>query len=168
MINTIAKYTFWILFYILVQTLIINNINLWGIAAPQLYIYTLLILPATLSRNLLLTIGFLVGLTIDIFCNTLGMHTLAIITAAFLQKPILSLFHKRGVEVEEYSIRTLGVSSYMKFCSLFVLTHHLLLFTIEYFSIFNFYLLFFKGIASAIVTTLLIFLIENLKLSLGD
>ena len=77
---------------LLIQVLLLNHINLWGYATPFLYIWLILKLPYDMPRGLVITLGFITGLIIDIFCNTPGMHAFATTTLAFMRLPILHLF----------------------------------------------------------------------------
>ncbi|MCB0756525.1 MAG: rod shape-determining protein MreD, partial [Flavobacteriales bacterium] len=57
----------------LLQVLIFNHLNLGGYINPFPYIYLILILPISMGRIQLLLIGFLLGLTIDVFSDTGGL-----------------------------------------------------------------------------------------------
>lgn len=168
MINLYIRYTSIFLFYTLVQVLVLNNIILGGVAAPMLYVYVLLLLPASMPRPWVITVGFLLGLTIDLFTNTPGLNALATVVAAFFREPIIGLFNKREIQTEKYSIVSMGWSAYMTFALTLISVHHILLFAVEYFSLFNFYLLLVKCVASVALTTFLVFLIEHLKSSTHD
>ena len=78
------------LFLVLVpaQAVIFNNLILFNIALPLVFIYLIISLPVTLSTNWSLTIGFVTGLAVDIFSDTSGMNALACTTLAFIRKPV--------------------------------------------------------------------------------
>ena len=67
----------WSIVLILAQVLVFNHICLFGYAVAFVFIYTLIKLPISMSKEWQFTIAFLLGLVIDIFSDTLGMNTLA-------------------------------------------------------------------------------------------
>ena len=66
------------------QVFILNELRLGGFINPWLYLYFILMLPIHIPGWLLLMVAFLTGFTIDVFSNTIGMHTLATVFLAFL------------------------------------------------------------------------------------
>ena len=57
------------LILILAQVIVLNHVCLFGVAVPFAFLYVLLRLPVSLSQNWALTIGFCLGLVIDIFSS---------------------------------------------------------------------------------------------------
>lgn len=96
---------------VLLQVLIIKQIELGPIGGSiiQLYIYPLfiLLLPLRLSREVLLLIGFLLGLTIDLFYNSAGLHASATVFTAFIRPYVL-----RGLEPRAGYDKTKGLTPY--------------------------------------------------------
>lgn len=80
-----------ILFIILVlaQVLIFNHIMLFGVAAPIVFIYFIIRLNMSVSFNALITLGFLIGLFVDICADTLGINALACTLLGAVKKPVL-------------------------------------------------------------------------------
>ncbi|MFV0468974.1 MAG: rod shape-determining protein MreD [Dysgonomonas sp.] len=156
---------FFLLFVILVllQVLILDHISFLGYATPFLYIYFVFKLPIGLNRYFITFLGFLLGFTIDLFCNTPGMNAAATTFIAFFIKPIQGLFFQRN-DYETYipSISVLG-GAFLRYAVLCIFIHLVLLLTIESFSYFNFYNLILKILCSTIVTSLLVFAIEGLS-----
>jgi len=76
---------------VLVQVWILNNIQLSGYINPYLYIMFLLVLPFEISFWILIPAGFLLGITIDMFMHTPGLHAAATVFAAFVRPGVLSL-----------------------------------------------------------------------------
>jgi rod shape-determining protein MreD len=69
------------LLLIILQVLLLNRINVFGIATPVLYIYFLLKLSIGRNQFYVIISGFLLGLIIDIFLNTPGVCKLTYATA---------------------------------------------------------------------------------------
>ena len=142
---------------VLVQVLALNNIQFLGYINPYIYILFILSLPVRLPQWVTLLLGFLLGITIDAFSNTMGTHAFATVLIAFLRNGIIKLF----TSIEEGnnpvpSFYTFGVAAYVKYVILMTLVHHTTLFFLEAFSFSLFWVVFFKVILSSIVTILII------------
>ncbi|KAA6312043.1 hypothetical protein EZS27_036956, partial [termite gut metagenome] len=106
----------WFIALIFVQILIGNIINLGGYATPFIYIYFILKLDSDASRNSLMLWAFSLGFIIDIFSDTLGVNTAAIVLLAFLRPLLLNLFISRdSMDLNIPSIRTMGKIPYFKY-----------------------------------------------------
>jgi rod shape-determining protein MreD len=147
---------------ILLQVLILDHISFLGYATPFLYIYFILKLPIGMNRYLIVFLGFITGLTIDLFCNTPGMNAAATTFIAFFRRSIQGLFFQRE-DFDSYvpAMSFLG-SAFVKYVVLSVILHHTILLSIESFSYFNWLNLLIKIISSSILTSLLIIAFDGL------
>jgi len=149
---------------VVVQVLILNNIQFLGYINPFLYIYFILALPMRVSRWLLLFLAFALGLTIDIFSNTMGLHAFATVFVAFLRAPAINIFTSIDQTTDsELSVRALGWMAYLRYAGILVLIHNALIFTLEAFSFVNFGIIILKILLSSVVTILLIVAIQMFK-----
>ncbi len=85
MIISYLQQLYWFFGLVVMQVLILNKIHVLGFITPFLYIYFLLKLPTGTSRNLLLLLGFTLGIVIDMFSNTPGMNAAACVFLAFVR-----------------------------------------------------------------------------------
>ena len=158
------KYLILFVILVLLQVLIFNKISFLGYAVPFVYIYFIMKLPVGCNRNLSTLLGFLLGLSIDIFCNTPGINAAATTLIGFVCRPVQSLFFM----VDDYNGQTPGLSllgsSFMKFVVSMTLIHHIILVSIESFSYFNIKLILLRISLSAILTIILIFAFEGFSL----
>lgn len=157
-LREIIHYSLWFLLYLLLQILILRNIVLFDYAFCFVYIAGILLLPAEINRTLLLIMGFLTGLLVDVFYNTLGMHAAATLLIAYL-RPFWIHFQletKGTTERLEISIPELGVGGYLVYLLPLVFIHHSALFLIEmsHFGMIGYTLL--RIVASTLFTTFLI------------
>lgn len=145
---------------VLIQVLIFNNIQLSGYINPYIYILFILLLPFDTPGWLLLLLGFLMGLSIDIFTDTLGMHTIATTLIAFLRPYVLDIIAPRdGYETgTNPRIAYYGFSWFFKYAAILVVIHHFVLFYIEVFRFGGFFSTLFRVILSSAVTLLIIIL----------
>jgi rod shape-determining protein MreD len=149
---------------VLFQVLVLNNIQFLGYINPYVYILFILALPVQTPRWFALVLAFGLGLTIDAFSNTMGMHAFAAVMVAFLRNGTIKLF----TAIEEGnnptpSFHTFGVSAYVKYVVLLVFVHHATLFLLEAFSFYHFWLLLAKIVLSSLVTIVLVLGIQSLN-----
>ena len=91
MINNILRGFIYFVVLVLVQVLILNNIHFLRVATPFLYLYFILKMPVGSSRTNVVFFSFLIGLTIDVFSNTPGMHAFACTLAGFIRHSLIQL-----------------------------------------------------------------------------
>ncbi|KAA6320148.1 hypothetical protein EZS27_030042 [termite gut metagenome] len=155
----------WFITLILIQVLICNHICIGGYATPFLYIYFILKLDSSTSRNSLMFWAFSLGFIIDLFSNTLGMNTIAIVLLAFLRPFLLRLFVSRdntgGIGIP--SARTMGRVSFNKYIATSVLLHHSVLLTIEFFSFSDIGGLFLRIFAGSLLTFIFIIAVDSIR-----
>ena len=77
---------------ILVQVFVLDNIQFLGYATPMIYVLFILSLPVRFHRGALLILAFVMGLIIDMFSNTMGLHAFASVFVAFLRTPVIRMF----------------------------------------------------------------------------
>ena len=104
------------IFLILLQVFILDNIQFMGYINPMIYVLFILSLPVRFPKWALLILAFIMGLIIDVFSNTAGMHSFALVFAAFLRTPVINIF----TSIDEGSnptpsFHTFGVSAYVKY-----------------------------------------------------
>lgn len=143
----------------LIQVLICNHINFWGYINPYIYILFILLYPTKSNRSLFIILSFLLGLSIDLFSDTGGIHAAASVFIAYL-RPIL-LRSSFGIQYENHSIKFNNVEfgSKLTYIALLALLHHIILFYLEIFSISKIILVFQKTLFSSIFTIFLCILI---------
>lgn len=152
------------LLLILAQVLVCNHIILFNVATPVIFIYLIICLPISLHTNWILTIGFLTGLCVDVFSDTLGINCLACSIMAMLRKPILSFYTPRDTDNKELSptATSLGFSIYAKYLITIVFIYCLVAFCAEYLSFFNIGRVFSKIISSTILSSVVLYGIDSL------
>lgn len=157
---------FAILFVILafVQVLVCNNISIFNIATPFIFIYFLVRLPITISTNWMLTLAFLSGLIVDIFSDTQGMNALACTLLAVVRNPIIRLYVPRHDEITDTvpSIKSLGIGVYMKYLISMILCYCTIIILIEAFTFHNLLFSVLRIVCSTLLTFVLILGIDSI------
>lgn len=104
----------------------------------QFFIYpvVILMLPIKLDRTLTLLIAFVVGIIMDMFYDSPGVHAAAAVTTAYLRPFLLAWMEPyEGYNVRESpTMEKLGFRWYAVYLAVLLLTHLLLYFSIEAFS----------------------------------
>lgn len=148
---------------IAVQILVLNNIQLFGLINPYLYILFIITLPMFVSPGFMLLIAFVLGGIIDVFSHSYGIHMAATVLVAFARPYVMGLFASReDMEKAAPTYRNFGVS-FLKYASLIVVIHHFVLFSLEAFSFSHFGMVLLKTLCSSLVTMLLIFGIQSIN-----
>ena len=161
MIKNLVKILIYFVLFVSIQVLILNNIHLFRITTPFLYLYVIIKTPVNVSRSTMIIVSFLLGIVIDVFSNTLGMHAAACTLAGMIRNPLIFTFSEKELTENALpSYRTLGVGAFMKYVISLVALHHITLFFIESISFFDPVFLFFRIFASVILTVLFIFIVE--------
>lgn len=158
MIRGAGKYVVMFAVLVLVQVLILNNIQFSGLINPYIYILFILLLPFTTPGYLLLLLSFLLGFTIDVFSNTMGIHSGATVLLAFLRPGLAQLVSSRELIEKGNSpnLTQMGFASFLKYTVISVLIHHLFLFFAETFSFSGFFETLLRWIISSVFSILII------------
>jgi rod shape-determining protein MreD len=164
MISDLIRLVIYFFSLLLVQIAVLNNINLGGFINPFVYVLFILILPVRTPGPLLLVIGFFMGLLIDMFSNSMGMHAAATVFMAYLRPTVLKFVAPRdGYETESIpSIREFGLNWFLVYSSVLVFMHHLMLFLIEVFRVSELHSTLLRVVLSTLVTVSVLVMIQFL------
>lgn len=121
---------------VLFQVLVINHIRLGGYVHPYIYLIFIMLLPFNTPKWQLLILGFALGLTIDLFTGTPGLHAGATTLLAFCRPSIIRLIsgNQKFENIQEPSLGQLDGIWFLRYTLIMVLVHHFALFFLESFS----------------------------------
>lgn len=156
--NIILKNIIRFVVLVFIQVAILNNIQVSGFVNPYMYILFILLLPFEIPNWLLLLLSFILGLSIDVFSGTVGMHASACVFMAYVRPYVLNYLSLRdGYEVGTYpGIAYFGFAWFFKYALSLIVAHHSFLFVVEAFSFANFSETIMRIIFSAFFTLTLI------------
>lgn len=162
--NIRIQLVFLFVLLVLLQVAVLNQIHLFGVATPLLYVYFLLKLPVEMNRNLVLICSFLIGFLIDAFTFTWGINMLAMTVCGFLRFYFIRIFSPRDI-FENFipSFSKFGKFQFMGFASVIVIIHHIFVYVGDFFSFLTPLFLTLKIVSSILFTLLLIFAFESVK-----
>lgn len=160
MINVYTRNIIRFIVLILIQVLILDNIIIAGMASPFLFVLFILLLPFETPGWLVLFAAFFLGLTVDIFNDTLGIHTFSTVFMGFLRPFVLKLFAPReGYEPGTYPrIHYFGFNWFLKYAVILVSAHHIWYFFLEAFGFQDFGQTMAKAVLSIFFSLVLIIL----------
>src|SRR5476649_2297771 len=83
------------------QVFLLKNISLYNLSTPYFYIMFILLLPFETPNILLFALAFAMGLTIDAFYDTPGLHAASCVVLAFVRILFISItVQKEGFDNE--------------------------------------------------------------------
>ena len=155
MIKRVPRNIIRFLVVVLFQVLVMDNVMINGYMIPYVYILFILLMPFETPRWMQLVSGFLLGMGIDLFLNTPGMHTFATVAVAFVRPYFLNLMAPRdGYEPDSFPrIHYYGFLWFLKYTVMIVLIHHFILFYLEVFQLKDFLPTLLRVILSSILST---------------
>lgn len=147
---------------VLVQVLLFNRLNFLGFINPMVYILFLYWYPIKENRSFFIGISFLLGLAIDFFSDTMALHAAATVTIAYIRPAIMRFCFGVNYEFQNFKLTNATRVQQITFLTLLIITHHLIYFSLEIFSLANLLLILKKVLATTSVTLVLCLLFSSL------
>lgn len=162
---SLFSYIAWFIVLIAAQVIVCNHIHLLGYAMPMIYLYFIMILPSTIARWALLVLAFVLGFVVDLFSNTPGMASSALLLTALLRPVVLTVFApaERSDGALVPSVRTMEWGGFTRYTVGITLLHTTTFYLIETFSFFHLADLLWSIFSSTLLTSLLILALEMLR-----
>jgi len=129
------------IFIVLIQSLVFKRLNLgwenFNYMAVMIYPIFLLLLPNKIPNVLLVALGFVLGISIDIFYDSPGVHASAACFTAFLRPLALRIFEPRGgYSPNGHPSRfEMGLNSFLGYVATMLAVHLFVYFAMEAFSL---------------------------------
>mgnify|MGYP000658956171 CR=1 FL=1 len=151
--------------YVLVQVLLLRNLVLFNSAFCFLYIAFILLLPIELNTLVLMVIGFVMGFTIDIFYDSMGLHAMATVLVAYLRNYWMATITPQGGydSGSSATISSNGLQWFIVYALPLVFMHHLVLFFVEASGFALFWFTMLKIVASLMFTMTVVILLQYLS-----
>lgn len=140
---------------VLAQVFIFNKIDLFGFINPYIYVLYILLYPVTSNQTQFIFISFLLGLTLDVFGDSGGIHAAACVTAAYVRPVLLKFAFGVSYEYNTIKVSNTQFGSRLLYFTLLILIHHLVLFSLEIFNVSHTLFILKSALFSSIFTILL-------------
>jgi len=115
------------------QVIVFNNINLFGFISPFPYILFIILYPVNGNKSGLLVASFLLGIILDMFSNSGGIHTTACLFLAYFRPSIFKFAFGVSYEYQTIKLNDTLTPERFSFLLVAVVLHHLVLFIFEAF-----------------------------------
>lgn len=122
------------------QVLFLDNIELGQHLTPYLYVLFILLMPFETPNSFLLISSFTLGLFIDGFSDTFGIHAASAVFMAYSRPRVLKAIAPReGYELSTFPrVHYYGFAWFLRYAAVLVFLHHTMLFMLEAFGFENF------------------------------
>ncbi len=147
---------------VLTQVLIFNNLHFLGYINPMVYVIFFYWYPIKGNRALFMVISFLLGFCIDVFSDTLALHSLASLTVAYARPVLMRFCFGVNYEFQNFSFKNTTKVQRITFLGLLIFIHQMVFFSLEILSISHFLLILKKVFTTGIVTLVLCTLFSSL------
>lgn len=117
------------------QVLIFNRIDLFGYVNPFPYILFIILYPVNGNKSGLLLASFFLGILMDMFCNSGGVHAAACIVLAYFRPSIFKFSFGLSYEYQTVKLNDILTPERFSFILIAVVIHHSVLFILEVFKI---------------------------------
>jgi rod shape-determining protein MreD len=147
------------LFLLFLQVLVLQNILFLGYINPYLYISFVFFYPLKEKRVPFLLASFLLGLSVDFFLDSGGIHAFSILCIAYSRLFFIRVFFKKvPADYPFFKLRSESFGKIFNYCVTLTVLHHFILFSFANFSIQNYSQVLLNTLFSSIFTLILFFL----------
>ncbi|MFT5164816.1 MAG: hypothetical protein ACI8P3_000039 [Saprospiraceae bacterium] len=162
MSNVVMTNLLRVLALVFIQVLILKDINIGGQSFNYIniiiYPLFLILLPLRTPHAVLVLLGFLIGIFVDAFYDTYGVHASAAVFAGFIRPYILTIFAPKGGYNINYSPtkRRFGLNWFLTYCSTMLFLHLFFYFSVDAFTFYFIDEILLRTISTFIISMLII------------
>ena len=117
------------------QILIFNRIDLFGFINPFPYILFIILYPVNGNKSGLLAASFLLGLLMDMFWNSGGVHAASCLVLAYYRPTIFKFSFGLSYEYQTVRLNDVVTPERFSFLLISIVLHHFVLFVLEVFKV---------------------------------
>jgi hypothetical protein len=160
----LPKHILRMVLFILAQGLIFGQLDFDAGIHLMIYPLFILMLPFDTRPISLMILAFIVGIGVDYFMNTFGLHASAAVLIAFFRPAIYSVFAPRdGYDMlKEPTLFEFGSVWFLKVAGTTVIAHHFWFFILEYFKVSAWKEIIQSTLLSSVVTLFMLFVLQVL------
>ena len=131
--NKWVKYISLFILIVLFQGLVVNNIQFSEYINPMVYPVMILLLPFEMRAIPTMLVALVLGLCVDAFSNTFGLHASAALLIGYIRPAVIRYLQpKEGYDSALLpTIQDMGVPWFFLYTTVILLLHHLWFFSIE-------------------------------------
>lgn len=142
---------------VFIQVFLLKNMSLYHIVTPYIYILFILLLPFDIPNILLYVLAFVLGITIDAFYDTPGLHAASCVLLAYVRIIFISVtVQKEGFDNEpEPTLGLMGFRWFFLYALILTFIHNFFLLNLESFHFSQILFTLTRVVFSTIFTVLL-------------
>jgi rod shape-determining protein MreD len=157
--NKILSQGLFFLFLLCLQVFILNNINFLGYINPYLYIAFIFLYPLEENKFPLLFLSFILGISIDFFSDSGGIHAFSTILIAYTRLFFVRVyFRKIPSDYPFFKLKSESIGKVFNYVVTLTLIHHFIYFSFASFSFQNLSIVLLNTLYSGTFTLILFFL----------
>ena len=162
MVQDSLRNLLWLTSLILLQVLIFDNINLFGFSCPALYLLFIICYRFDGSQFTLILLGFLLGLSIDLFQQTSGANTIATLFISFIRPLIIRFSFENTPDSTSILSMKSRQGNKIVFVFLMAFVHQFVIHFIAFFDLEHYVIILRNTVVNSIFTFALLFGVLNL------
>lgn len=140
---------------LMAQVVLFNNMSLFGFITPFPYILFIMLYPVDGNKLGLLGASFLLGIIMDMFSNSGGVHASACLVLAYFRPSIFKFSFGLSYEYQTIKINEVLTPERFSFILIAVVMHHFTLFVLEVFRLSSLWDILLRTICSTVFTIVL-------------
>lgn len=157
--NNSLNFIFLFFLLLFLQVFVLNNILFLGHINPYVYIAFVFLYPIKEKRFSILLYSFLLGIGVDFFSDTGGIHAFSTVFIAYIRLFFVRLyFRKTSTDYPFFNLHSESFGKIFNYVVTLTLVHHFIYFSFINFSFQNFGNLLLNTIFSSVFTLILYFL----------
>ena len=137
------------------QITIFNNIDFLGYINPFPYILFIILFPVNGNKSILALSSFFIGIIIDLFCNSGGVHAASCLLLAYVRPIIFKFSFGLSYEYQTVRLNDVLTTERFSFILISVIIHHFSLFLLEVFQLNFLWDILLRTLVSTIFTTII-------------
>ncbi len=141
------------------QIIVFNNMNFFGFISPFPYLLFIILYPVNGNKSGLLLASFVLGLIMDMFSNSGGIHATACLALAYFRPFLFKFSFGLSYEYQTVKLNDVLTPERFSFILLSVVIHHLVLFVLEAFQFSFFWDILLRTILSSVFTIIICIII---------
>ena len=147
---------------VLLQVTICSNVNFLGDLNPYVYVIFIFLYPIKNNRLLFISLSFLIGLSIDIFSDSGGVHAAASVTIAYIRPLFLKFSFGAAYDYQAIKFRTINFTQRTVYFFMLIVIHHFILFSLVVFDKSEMVLILKQTLYSSIFSLIICLLLTSL------
>ncbi len=156
--NSLFKNSILLLLFSACQILVFNQLQFLSLFFPMVYILWIYRYPLEDNLYIFLFLSFILGLSIDFFIGTGGIHAFASVGIAFLRKPLFRIISSSS-DSELIGLIDQKLNKFQNFMMIFflILIHHSFLYLIDNLKFSNYLILTQRIIINSLITFVFVY-----------